>query len=258
MRKSLSSKGFTLIELLVVISIIALLLAILMPTLAKVKELGKRVVCLSNQRQLSLAWRVYGQSDDGQICSPCPGWTGEDLKYSWIAWTGSGHPSTWTEQQCIDSMQQGALWDYCENEGIYRCPAGEREEKITYAGFASMGWIEKLNRPSDGEIYYKLSQIPRPSTRAVFIDEGSLTPHFYSVYYNVEQWWDQPPNRHSEGVTMSFADAHAEYWGWKDVRTKEMCRLSWDEFSGTYNHVDCLDNKDLTKLRQAAWGNLPK
>ena len=67
-----TKKAFTLIELLVVISIIAMLLAILMPALAKVKEMGKRVVCLSNQRQLAMAWYVYADSNDGKMCNHVP------------------------------------------------------------------------------------------------------------------------------------------------------------------------------------------
>jgi len=48
-------KGFTLIKLLVVISIIALLMAILIPMLRSARELGQRAVCLSNLKQLTLA-----------------------------------------------------------------------------------------------------------------------------------------------------------------------------------------------------------
>lgn len=57
LRNSLA--GFTLIELLVVISIIALLMSILMPSLGKAREMGKRVVCLTRQKQLVTACAIY-------------------------------------------------------------------------------------------------------------------------------------------------------------------------------------------------------
>ena len=52
-------KGFTLIELLVVIAVIAVLMAILMPALQRAREQGKRVSCMSNLKQLQLAWTMY-------------------------------------------------------------------------------------------------------------------------------------------------------------------------------------------------------
>ena len=59
------SKGFTLIELLVVISIIALLLSIVAPSLQRARKLGQRVACLSNLRQIGLAVRLYAEDFDG-------------------------------------------------------------------------------------------------------------------------------------------------------------------------------------------------
>ena len=58
------SRGFTLIELLVVISIIALLMSILMPSLSKARKLAQAVVCLSNEKQIGLAFAIYQQEYD--------------------------------------------------------------------------------------------------------------------------------------------------------------------------------------------------
>ena len=77
--------GFTLIELLVVIAIIALLLAILIPTLNIAREQGKRAVCLSNVKQLTLAWILYADNNDDKIVD---GWTGRK-----DTWAGQVHES---------------------------------------------------------------------------------------------------------------------------------------------------------------------
>ena len=58
-------KGFTLIELLVVIAIIALLMSILMPALARVKEQARKVGCQMNLRQWSLIWKMYCDDNNG-------------------------------------------------------------------------------------------------------------------------------------------------------------------------------------------------
>ncbi len=63
-----SRRGFTLIELLVVIAIIAILAAMLLPTLSRAKESGRRIACLNNLRQLSLAAHLY--VDDYQGAYP--------------------------------------------------------------------------------------------------------------------------------------------------------------------------------------------
>jgi len=63
-------KGFTLVELLVVIAIIALLMGILMPALARVRQIAHRMVCGSNLRGIGTAFMVYANDYDQELPDP--------------------------------------------------------------------------------------------------------------------------------------------------------------------------------------------
>lgn len=61
--------GFTLVEILVVLAVIGILVALLMPALAKVREQGRSIVCLNNQRQIGAAILMYAGENDNQLPS---------------------------------------------------------------------------------------------------------------------------------------------------------------------------------------------
>ena len=92
----MKKKAFTLIELLVVIAIIAMLLAILMPALNKVKDIAKKVGCAANLRSLSMAAIFYADANDGRTPSSTNtwqdgsvkrgGWSGFDRQSCCIGW----------------------------------------------------------------------------------------------------------------------------------------------------------------------------
>ena len=63
----LRRRAFTLVELLVVVAILAVLMALLLPTLASAREKGLRTACLSNLRQIGIAIRAYASDNEGNI-----------------------------------------------------------------------------------------------------------------------------------------------------------------------------------------------
>ena len=234
------SKAFTLIELLVVIAIIALLMAILMPALNRAREQGKRAVCRNNVKQLSMAWIMYADDNDGKICAANVGHS----EYGWVAEMLNTDPP---EEQ-LAAIKAGKLYKYCNNSKLYKCPTGIRGEMRTYSIVSSMntnkGTVWK------GTVITNRYRIRRPGEWMVFVDEGKISNHAFAVSYIQPEWLDLPPVRHGKGTNVSFADGHSEYWKWTDPRTIEL----GDQEKGVEKTQP--GNPDLVRLQKAVWGRL--
>ncbi len=253
--------GFTLIELLVVIAIIALLMAILMPALARSREQAKRVICLHNLGQLTTGWIMYADENDGKIPASdigfgSPAGTSVPQEF-WVE-----YPEDYDSDGDIDmadqieAIKKGVLWRYVNDVKIYKCPTGIRGQAVTYAMVHS--WNSRTQNASDywpGEIknliIYNRNLVKRPFERLVLVDEGGmLNKGSWAVYYKEPRWQDPAPMRHSERGTFSFADGHAEDWGWEDERTIEYAKHpTWP--SDLQQH-----NEDLERVAISMWGKL--
>src|SRR3954467_7856558 len=78
-RRPHPSQAFTLLELLVVVAIIALLIALLMPALGKVREHARAVVCMSHLHEIHTAFQGFAASNKGRIvCATSGTWLDPD------------------------------------------------------------------------------------------------------------------------------------------------------------------------------------
>ncbi len=249
--------GFTLIELLVVIAIIALLMGILIPSLNKARRHSKRAVCLSNNRQLMIAWIAYADTFEGKIVNaaesesnPHPSkenpWCGKDWKKQLDDIEGR-----------IKELKTGALYPYIRDLKLYRCPEAARDMIRTYVGVQSMNG--RWENSDEGETIKRLSQIRKPQERIVFMEEGYGSPDCYVIPYTHEEWTDLPQCPHDKGANFGYVDGHGEYWKWEDERTLAWCGRDWIErlsgISAKEKQAAAPGNKDLHRLQYAIWGD---
>jgi|ERR1035441_1151523 prepilin-type N-terminal cleavage/methylation domain-containing protein/prepilin-type processing-associated H-X9-DG protein len=236
-------KAFTLIELLVVIAIIAILAALLLPALAKSKEKSLGVMCLSNNKQLMLGWKMYGDDNIDKLVAAMnvgfqpnrPNWFTGTLDYN------GGNASNWDINQ---DMTKGPLWAYIsKNKSIFKCPSDRatvvvggvitpriRSNSMSQV-FGTGEWLDKAYQPTGQNvwrIYDKSTAIVIPSKTWVCIDEhpDSINDAALAVActgadtIGSAQIIDYPANYHNGACGISFADGHADIHKWRGSKIK--------------------------------------
>ena len=221
--KNKTFKGFTLVELLVVISIIALMMAILMPSLAKIRQQAYRSHCLWNLSQLSLAWQMYATDNNGFLCSPYTSKDEAPLKNNWVAdgnnlnkqirpprkfrFPGQRRrrssypisPKTRIEAPAVDpntidtiggtaqAIKGGVLWPYLKEMEVYQCHAEWSKLLRSYAIAYTMGGAGNENDSRDGILPFgEYGEIDKPSQRIVFADASTKHHFLYGPFWPVE------------------------------------------------------------------------
>ena len=245
-------QGFTLIELLVVIAIIAILMGVLMPALGRAREGGKRAACMSNLKQLMLAWTLYADDNtDKIVCGDAGEYTQATGEKYWVL---RDFDTTLTRPQKENAIKKGALWPYTKTLKIYKCATGiaVRNEIRTYSIFDAMNCKEWSGSGMDGALRVKRrAAIKRPYERAVFMDDGAANmAHMggFTAYVSLPQWWDPPPIRHGYGTTLAFVDSHVEHWKYEDKRTIDQGKLQ------TAQSQPEPGNPDIYRYAVASWG----
>ncbi|MCD6359684.1 MAG: DUF1559 domain-containing protein [Armatimonadetes bacterium] len=187
--------GFTLIELLVVIAIIALLAAILFPVFAKAREKARQTSCLSNIKQMTLAWLQYAQDYDERT----------------NLYAGYRDPAT--------VMAPGGyeywfvlIYPYCQNAQIFSCPSYNNTNIYSGGGSAHHPMFpDGVNYSYNTYLGNRaLGDIEHPSRTGVMID-GTNNYWRYQKPPGTNHW-EGDYDRHNEGFNAGLADGHAKWF----------------------------------------------
>ncbi len=201
--------GFTLIELLVVISIIALLIALLLPALGMARHAARTMVCENNQRQIVLATYNYAfQEGNGHL--PFPNSNSGESRGKW---PGAGWLYDYPNKTLPEHIEDGVIYKYLSDQDkeIYRCPddPGPWTKGPTHA-LTSYLMNTAVNAGNRVEPSYKYGQFNEPSQAIIFweVDDSKGGGHWNDGNNHPKEGLTK---RHGEGATVAVLDAHTEW-----------------------------------------------
>jgi prepilin-type N-terminal cleavage/methylation domain-containing protein/prepilin-type processing-associated H-X9-DG protein len=248
----LKRSAFTLIELLVVIAIIAILAAMLLPALSRAKSKATQSACLSNQRQLAIAFNMYATDNSDKVigfgtaegADNADGYWSPDYKGVAGPWNVVGLSPVTASQLFNTTLQANSpLYSYAPNPAVIHCP-GDTRYMYRPPG---KGWaLDSYSKPNgiagdsydnywgqgaaaSSANYLKLSQITASALTFVFREDVDDRGWNYGTW--VLNWqlntpkfghpesftWEDPiPMYHGNVSTSAFADGHAEFHKWMD------------------------------------------
>ncbi|PYJ63377.1 MAG: hypothetical protein DME24_01505 [Verrucomicrobia bacterium] len=242
-RQGSAMRAFTLIELLVVIAIIAILAALLLPALSKAKTKAQGIMCLSNSKQLMLAWNLYASDFNDKLVRSA----GLDSLVTTVSPTKTYPLNQW----CMGSMnprdstttptnyvliQDSLLYPYVKSLAVYKCPADHKTTRDPYGNkggpptIRSMSmncWMNPINAwnpdHTTGPLpYYRnfrtYSSILTPSETWVTLDENptSINDGWFVCDPAIATWVDIPATYHNGANGMAYSDGHSEIKRWRD------------------------------------------
>ena len=209
-----TGNSFTLIELLVVVAIIAILAALLMPSLQRAKELGRSAVCISNLKQIGTLLTLY--ADDNGGWSPpvwdatislywhvrliTGGYVSDPVNSPSIFLCPSNKPRSWTTPAQVNQehvYSYGMRWNTAggSNPDTYTYSLGVTASAINKTGSRNFGQLATF-------LYVGDSILNFPG------NAGDRSQRYYFKPYDVTSYADSVHLRHNGSGNFLFGDGH--------------------------------------------------
>lgn len=233
--------AFTLIELLVVISVITILAALLLPALVGAKRQAARIQCISNEKQLVLAWTIYyGDNNEQLVLNGGDTSTTSARAHLWTYGGNHGSADALTNDLYLTGPNYALFAKILPTARIYKCPADTSSWPLwnsklvyvpelrsysmnSYFGTPAAGVILPISLDPAYKVYLKSSQIAAdsPGNRFVFMDvnPASICTPGFGVDMTLQTWIHYPSDLHRQRGILAFADGHVEPHRWLDRRT---------------------------------------
>ncbi len=212
--------GFTLVELLVSVSIIALLVAILIPAVKQARDSAKVLLCATNLRQIGIAWNVYLSSNDDTF----PSWEGNMQWFYGGREPSIASASFWVLDYrplnpYVTLSEQDQEW-----AELFRCPAdrqilNDKGQPAVSKGYPTyeyygnsypMNWLLLIPYDQKNEQYlygknFRLNDVEVSHSRLMLAGDCQW---YYTV--NDATWDAHFHNRHDQ-MNLAFLDGHVAF-----------------------------------------------